>query len=78
MTEYQIIVNIFLGASLAAVGWFSRQLWDAVSELKNDLSNLRVEIAKDYVPRNDFKEFTVEIREMFTKVLDKLEAKVDK
>jgi len=78
MSEYQSIINIFLGAALAAIGWFARQLWDAVGELKTDLSALRVEIAKDYVPRNDFKEFTSEIREMFNKVIDKLDGKVDK
>jgi len=78
MSEYQSIINITMGAILAAGGWFARTLWDAVQELKTDLSNLRVEIAKDYTPRNDFKEFATEIRTMFQKISDKLDNKADK
>jgi hypothetical protein len=78
MSEYQYLINIALGAAFALGGWFARTLWDAVQELKGDLSNLRVEIAKDYTPRNDFKEFAVEIRTMFQKISDKLDNKADK
>ena len=78
MSEYQTLINIVLGSVLAAGGWFARTLWDAVQELKSDLSNLRVEIAKDYVPRDDFKEFAQEIRHMFQKISDKLDNKADK
>ena len=63
---------------MAAGGWFARTLWDAVQELKGDLYSLRVEIAKDYTPRNDFKEFATEIRNMFQKISDKLDNKADK
>ena len=78
MNEYQSIINIFLAASLATSGWFFRVLWEAVTNLKDDLSKLREEIAKDYVPRNDFKEFASEIRTMFQKISDKLDNKADK
>lgn len=78
MSEYQSIINFVLGVVLAAGGWFARTLWDAVQELKTDLSNLRVEIAKDYVPRNDFKELATEIRQMFQVISDKLDRKADK
>ena len=78
MSEYQQIINIAIGAILAASGWFFRVLWEAVTNLKDDLSKLREEIAKDYVPRNDFKEFSTEIRNMFQKISDKLDNKADK
>lgn len=78
MSEYQGLINVFAGAVFAALGWFCRVLWDAVSDLKTDLSKLREEIAKDYVPRNDFKEFATEIRNMFQKISDKLDNKADK
>lgn len=78
MNEYQSIINIVLGACLAAGGWFARTLWDAVQELKADLSNLRVEIAKDYLPRNDFHRLADELKDMLGKIFDKLDNKVDK
>jgi len=78
MTEYQSIINIVLGGILAAGGWFARTLWDAVQELKSDLSNLRVEIARDYLPRNDFNRLADELKEMLGKIFDKLDNKADK
>jgi hypothetical protein len=78
MNEYQTIINIGAGAALSIMGWFARQLWDAVGSLKEDLSKLREEIAKDYVPKDDFKEAMVEIRRMFETISDKLDKKADK
>ncbi len=78
MNEYQSLINIVLGLVLAAGGWFARTLWDAVQELKADLSNLRVEIAKDYLPRNDFNRLADELKDMLGKIFDKLDNKADK
>jgi hypothetical protein len=60
------------------MGWFARTLWDAVQELKTDLSKLREELAKDYVPKDDFKEGMSEIRRMFEIITTKLDNKADK
>lgn len=78
MDEYQTLINWAGGGGMGVMGWFARQLWDAVKELKADMSSLREEIAKDYVPKNDFKEFASEIRGMFRYISDKLDDKVDK
>lgn len=78
MDDFQTILNWGGGVSLSVLGWFARQLWDAVTELKKDLGNLREEIAKDYVPKNDFRDFTTEIRNMFQRISDKLDEKADK
>ena len=78
MNEFQSIINIALGLVLTAGGWFARTLWDAVQELKADLSNLRVEIAKDYLPRNDFNRLADELKDMLGKIFDKLDNKADK
>lgn len=78
MTEWQSIINLGAGLALGGVGWFARQLWDAVKELKSDLANLRVEIAKDYTPKNDFQSAMSELRGMFEIIRDKLDNKADK
>lgn len=31
----QSIINSLLGGSLAALGWFARQIWDAIKELRS-------------------------------------------
>ena len=76
--NYQDLINIAAGAVIAIGGWFARQLWDAVKSLQSDLSALREEIAKDYTRRDDFKDFTAEIRQMFREISDKLDKKADK
>jgi hypothetical protein len=78
MHDWQNFINIGAGACLAVMGWFARQLWDAVKELKSDLANLRVEIAKDYTPKNEFQSAMSEIRSMFEVIRDKLDHKADK
>lgn len=78
MNDWQTIFNVGIGIILTGAGWFARTLWDAVQELKSDLSNLRVEIAKDYTPKNDFQTAMTELRGMFQVIRDKLDDKADK
>ena len=78
MSEYQSIINVALGAILMVAGWFSRILWEAVNELQKDLSTLRVEIARDYLPRNDFNRLGDDLKEMLNKIYDRLDNKADK
>lgn len=76
--ELQDILNVGGGSALTILGWFARNLWDAVQQLKTDLSTLREQIARDYVPKDDFKSTIGEIREMFRHISDKLDQKADK
>jgi len=78
MNDWQTIINLGAGVTLTVIGWFARELWGAVKDLRQDLSNLREEIAKDYTRRDDFKDFAVEIRGMFREISDKLDKKADK
>lgn len=76
--EYQTFINMGGAALLTIIGWFARQLWDAVQELKTELADIREDIAKHYVPKSDFKEAMVEIRLMFAEIRDILGKKADK
>ena len=63
---------------MAVCGWFARELWAAVKDLKSDLAKLREEIPKVYLQRDDYREDMRDIKEMFNKIMDKLELKQDK
>jgi len=63
---------------MAVCGWFARELWAAVKDLKSDLAKLREEIPKVYVQRDDYRADMRDIKEMFNKIMDKLELKQDK
>jgi len=70
----QQTINLILGACMAVAGWFARELWTAVQDLKNDLSKLPA----IYVARLDYKDDMREVKEMLGKIFDKLDHKVDK
>ena len=59
---------------MGVAGWFARELWTAVQDLKNDLSKLPL----TYVARLDYKDDMREVKEMLGKIFDKLDHKVDK
>ena len=76
--ENQHLINMFLGIGMTVVGWFARELWGAVKELKADLAALREDLPKEYVAKDDYKEDIREIKAMLAKIFEKLDAKVDK
>lgn len=76
--EYQQTINLAIGATFAVIGWFARELWTAVKELKADLAKLRGELPRSYVLREDYKDDIREIKEMLGKIFDRLDTKADK
>lgn len=74
----QDIINFAFGASASVLGWFARELWAAVKELKSDLAKLREELPRMYVVRDDYKDDIREIKDMLTKLFDRLDNKADK
>jgi len=76
--ELQQLINVILGATMSVVGWFARELWAAVKELKYDLSRMREDLPKTYIARDDYKDDIRDIRDMLSKIFDKLDNKQDK
>jgi len=76
--DKQDFLNIAFGACSGVLGWFARELWAAVKELKSDLAKLREELPRNYVIRDDYKADIREIKEMLTKLFDRLDNKADK
>ena len=78
MIELNQIIQICLMVVMAVTGWFMRMLWTASQTLKDDLANLRVEMPKEYIRRDDYREDLGRIHELLEKIYDKLEKKADK
>jgi predicted negative regulator of RcsB-dependent stress response len=76
--DWQNVINIVIGSLLAVGGWFARQLWDAVQKLKTDMSQLELSISDKYVRKDDFKDGIKELKEMLSKIFDKLDSKQDR
>ena len=76
--DSQNLINVGLGVSSAVFGWLARELWTAVKDLKEDLSDLSVELPKTYVTRDDYRSDLKEIKDMLGKIFDRLDHKADK
>ena len=76
--EMQHFINLLGGAALSVLGWFARQLWDAMKELRGDLHVLEVNLPENYAKRSDLDKRMAHIEDMFQRIYDKLDAKADK
>ena len=76
--EPQNLIDTILGIGFTVLGWFARELWAAVKELKYDLSKMREDLPKTYIARDDYKDDIRDIRDMLSKIFDKLDNKQDK
>jgi len=76
--DFQTIVNFGLTTASLVVGWFARELWSAVKELKADLAHLREELPKQYLAKDDYRDDIREIKDMLSKLFDKIDNKADK
>jgi uncharacterized coiled-coil DUF342 family protein len=76
--DSQNLINAALAVASSVTGWFARELWSAVKELKSDLARLREELPKSYVARDDYRDDIKEIKDMLTRLFDRLDHKADK
>jgi septal ring factor EnvC (AmiA/AmiB activator) len=76
--DYQSLFNAGFVIASTVAGWFARELWAAVKELKTDLAKLSSEIPKTYVTRDDYRQDLKEIRDLLAKIFDKLDNKADR
>lgn len=72
------LLNLGLGVGTAILGWFARELWSAVKELKNDLAKLKEDLPIYYVRKDDFSEFKKDIMSILQRIEIKLDNKQDK
>jgi hypothetical protein len=83
--DWQQIINLGGGTALAVMGWFARQLWDSVKDLKDDISAIRLHVSENYVKKSEVEGFRADMDKRFDriellldKLYEKLDSKVDK
>lgn len=76
--DTQTIFNAALGIVTAVLGWFFREMWAAIRELKNDVIKISHDMSKEYVSKEDFRDDLHDIKAMIQKIFDKLDSKVDR
>lgn len=87
--EGQALFNIMIGVAGAAGGWILKLIWDALSELRNDMKELNREVNQDFTRKEDFRATMAEIRtdmkdgfrevkDMISMLFDKVNDKADR
>ena len=76
--DLQFIINTILPLICVVIGWFCKELWTAVQELKEDIAKIREDLPKDYVSKEDFNDRWYEVLKSLHRIEDKLDQKVDK
>ena len=83
--DWQHIINMGGGTALAVMGWFARQLWDSVKELRDDIAAIRLHVSENYVKKSEVEGFRLDMDKRFDriellldKLYEKLDSKVDK
>ena len=69
----QQYINMALSISFLVLGWFAREMWSAVKELKSDLAKLREEIPHSCVQKDDYRIDIKELKDMLSKLFDMIE-----
>lgn len=78
--DWQHFINLGMGALLSVLGWFARQLWDAVKTLQTDLNRLELSISDNYVKKTELQNFKSDMDKRFDRIeqlIDKVYAKLD-
>ena len=76
--DMNLIINIVLGVALSVGGWFVRQMWDAVQNLKSDIQRIEVELPTNYVRKSDLDARFDRLESALDKIFEKLDNKLDK
>ena len=76
--DFQVIFNIVAVAIVGTIGWFARELWSAVQNLKNDIKNIQIDLPSNYVRKAEIELQFNKIEITLQRILDKLDQKADK
>ena len=78
MVDYIQPILWILGIACSALGWFARQMWSAVQELKRDMNDMRLLISDDYVRYDRLKDAMRPVMESLQEIKQTLAGKADK
>ena len=67
-----------LGIACGCLGWFARQVWNAVQELKEDVHKLRVLLVSEYVRYDRLQDALKPVMERLQDIQHTLTGKADK
>jgi len=78
MIEYIQPILWLLSIVCAILGWFARQLWGAVQDLKKDMGSLRILISDEYIRYDRLQDALKPVMDSLQEIKQTLSGKADK
>lgn len=76
--DMQTLINLGAGTILTVIGWFARQLWDAVEKLKECVKLIEISLPTNYVNKHEMEVRFDKIESMLSRIFEKLDHKQDR
>jgi hypothetical protein len=76
--DIQQIFNLGASAIGTAAMWILKVIWDEIKAIKEAQDNLQKDMAKEMVLKEDYRTDINDIKNMFNRILDKMDTKADK
>jgi SMC interacting uncharacterized protein involved in chromosome segregation len=76
--DIQQLFNIAASIIGAAAMWILKVIWDEIKAIKEAQDNLQKDMAKQVVLKEDYRADISDIKNMFNRILDKMDTKADK
>jgi len=71
--DWQTVINLIGGVVVATGGWFARELWDALKELRRDIHKIERDLPEIYTRKDEFRESIRDVKSEMNGRFDKLE-----
>ena len=76
--DWQILFNLGGTAILFSIGWWCRQIWDSVQNLKEDVKQIEIDLPTHYVKKDEIASRFDRIEMLLDKLFEKIEQKADR
>lgn len=76
--DWQQVINLVAGTALTALGWFARQVWEAVQDLRRDIHQIEIDLPSNYVKRVDINARFDKLELILERLFEKIDKKMDK
>jgi hypothetical protein len=69
---------IIVGMLIAGAGWWAREIWTALSKLREDIHDIEVDLPSNYLKKDEFNDAMKTLNDKLDKIWAKLADKADR
>lgn len=76
--DLQTGFNIIIGILIAGTGWWAKEIWSALSRLRQDIHDIEVDLPSSYIRKEDFNDAMKTLNDKLDRIWYRLEEKADR